>query len=187
MASRSDVRVVALVGVSGVGKSSLLSRLTSECSFLHLQAGKLIKQEKEIAMRSEVSSEDLRLGCVTENQSLLVDGFRRATEGVNGLVVLDGHTVIDGSDGLVEVPSYVFASLKLQHLVFLQEEPRTILDRRAGDAVRRRPQRSVEELYSHQLAGLSAATKIALELNIPMTIITPSHSREFLVVLKDQV
>lgn len=95
--------VVALVGLSGVGKSTLLGEIARSVPFCHFQASNLIKAERARSTSRETSSEELRLGPVLDNQALLISSFTRATRDVVGLVVFDGHIIIDGLFGLTEI------------------------------------------------------------------------------------
>lgn len=103
-------KVVALAGLSGVGKSTLLENAQRTLVFEHLQASELIKAERRECQRKPVAHDLLREGNIDDNQALLISGFmRRAPK--EGLIVLDGHTVIDTPDGLVEILPSVFRRL----------------------------------------------------------------------------
>jgi ABC-type dipeptide/oligopeptide/nickel transport system ATPase component len=95
--------VVALVGISGVGKSTLLRAAAETIQFQHLQASALIKAAKEKQTAETVVTDDLRTADITDNQALLVQGFSDARDPSKTLIVLDGHTVIDTPNGLVTI------------------------------------------------------------------------------------
>jgi adenylate kinase len=63
--------IIALVGISGVGKSTLLCELSKDLSFQHLQASALIKSEREAATLFETSTDDLCNANIADNQALL--------------------------------------------------------------------------------------------------------------------
>ena len=98
-------RIIALVGLSGVGKSTLLKKVGKRIPFMHLQASQLIKGE--LGRKSSVTrtSEELRNDVVIENQTLLITAFRREAAMYDGLVVLDGHVLVDTPNGLMEIPA----------------------------------------------------------------------------------
>ena len=93
MSSRT---VVAVVGLSGVGKSTLLKNARRRVSFEYLQASNLIKAEQQARLDELVAHDLLREKNIHDNQALLISGFIRNAP-KEGLVVLDGHTVIDYS------------------------------------------------------------------------------------------
>jgi adenylate kinase len=109
--------VLAIVGLSGVGKSTLIGQFEKELPLRHFTASELIKSELALHEFQVATSEELRLGPVVDNQVLLGSAFARRTEGLEGLVVLDGHVVIDGASGLVDIPASVFAGLGVQHML----------------------------------------------------------------------
>jgi adenylate kinase len=115
--------VLAIVGLSGVGKSTLISELEKALPLRHFTASELIKSEFALRRSEVATSEELRLGPVVGNQVLLASAFARCTEGLEGIVVLDGHVVIDGASGLVDIPASVFGDLGVQHMLFIRAVP----------------------------------------------------------------
>lgn len=162
-------RIVAVVGISGVGKSTALARAQVSLTFTHLQASALIKAEHELRQQKFVDHDTLREANIDDNQTLLIDGFHRAVPD-SGLVVLDGHTIIDTPIGLVEVESSVFRQIGASRIIVLTEEPEKIWQRRPSDSQRMRPMRSIDELRRQQDCSLVAARRAALELRIPLVI-----------------
>ena len=181
------MRVIAIVGLSGVGKSTLIAAVSDHTPFLHLQASALIKAEQEFRASLKQNSEELRLGAVLSNQSLLVAAFLRATKDVTGLVVFDSHTLIDGKDGLVQIPASVFADVGCKHMAVILDEPSKISDRRRTDVARSRPFPPESALAEHQELALKAARRIAQALSIPITIHSPQALDEIKVLLVEQL
>ncbi len=173
-----NLRVIALVGVSGVGKTTLLRNLELSSGTMHLQASALIQEERLRVDDLELSAEDLRNGPVVDNQALLVAAFCRKTKDHHGLAILDGHVVIDTETGLVVIPSSVFSSIGIERIIVVQDYPHMISERRLRDLTRERPKRSEEEIAVHQARSLEAASRIALELDCPLSVVTSRHDRE---------
>tara|TARA_R100000322_G_scaffold133295_1_gene89313 strand:+ start:1108 stop:1644 length:537 start_codon:yes stop_codon:yes gene_type:complete len=163
---------IAFVGISGVGKSTFLKSALGTTPFLHLEASKLIKEELALVQQQVQTSEDLRTGAVLDNQKFLVQAFHRNASGHEGLVVLDGHTVVDTGSGLQRIPASVFAEMSVRSILFLQDDPEVIRSRRAADTTRVRPKRSAQEIKMHQQEAMLAAADIALELGIPLQVVT---------------
>jgi adenylate kinase len=166
--------VIAIAGLSGVGKSTFLRAMAARVDFHHLIASDLIKAELARLDQGSSSSEELRLGAVVDNQQLLVKGFLQETAATTLPIVLDGHVLIDGKGGLIPIPSDVFRQIGTKHLVFLQDEPSTIRLRRTLDQGRLRPSRTVEELGEQQDLAIKTAAKICRELSIDMLLLTPA-------------
>lgn len=164
-------RRVALLGLSGVGKTTLLMRLSGKLAFTHLEASRLIKAEQARRSVSAQSSETLRTGPVLDNQALLIAGFQREARSIDGAIVFDGHSVVDGGNGLIEIPAEVFAALELNAICILQATPAEILARRQSDSTRLRPARSAEVIAAHQKIATKVARAIAEQLNLPFALI----------------
>lgn len=161
------MRRIALLGLSGVGKSTFLRALAEKVAFMHLQASDLIKAEHAYRHAQPQSSEALRTGAVLENQALLIAGFHRAAASATAPIVFDGHSVIDGRDGLIEIPGAVFAALDLAAISFLQADPATIAARRSQDTVRQRPLRDEVTLAKHQERAITVARRAADAIGCP--------------------
>ncbi|WP_414462428.1 ATP-binding protein [Hyphomicrobium sp. DY-1] len=172
--------IIALVGISGVGKSTLLRAAAETLTFQHLQASALIKEAKERRTSAAVASDELRTADIADNQALLVEGFGLARNSGDALVVLDGHTVIDTPLGLITIEPSVFAAVGVTQFIFVADDPNAILSRRTDDQSRNRPQRSALELEQHQEQAVLAAFKAALHLGVPLHMLTP-HQREALI------
>lgn len=167
--------VIALVGISGVGKSALLAALSRNTGFQHLQASGLIREARSSDTTGPVAGDSLRLADIDENQRLLVEGFNRARLREAPLIVLDGHTVIDAPAGLQFIAPEVFAAIGITRFVFLADLPAEIHRRRVGDASRNRPARTVAELEAHQNLALQQTLKVSLRMSIPVVVVMPTH------------
>lgn len=160
-------RRVALLGLSGVGKSTLIGQVAERTPLLHLQASSLIKAEQQHRAKTPDTSEALRTGPVLDNQALMIAAFDRLTRATTLPVVFDGHSLIDGRDGLLEIPSSVFSALGLDAIGFLDADPAAIFERRCRDAGRERPARDAATLAHHQGLAEAAARRIANDIGRP--------------------
>ena len=175
--------IIAVVGISGVGKSTLVRQAGGQRKILHLTASELIKSEQHRRQVQDQTSEELRAGPVLDNQSLLIAAFERATLDAGVPIVFDGHTTIDAPTGLVEIPTEVFRRIGVQHLVFVEDAPEEIARRRTADVSRSRPERSAAQLQRYQEVSKAAATRISTELSIPLTSIGPGELASLLSIL----
>lgn len=160
-------RAIALLGLSGIGKSTLVARLQEQLPVLHLQASALIKAEQAHRAARPDSSEALRLGAVLDNQALMTAAFRRIAATSTLSIVLDAHSIVDGRYGLVEIPSEVFAALGLATICFVKADPAVIVQRRLADTERNRPILTADVVASHQVIARAAAERIAEEIGCP--------------------
>jgi hypothetical protein len=96
-------------------------------------AGEPIAQSRKAAITGHaVSSELLRTDTVLDNQSLLIQAFARVLALATELVVFDGHCVVDGGAGLVEIRTEVIKALSITGIVYIQNTPAAIVARRAS-------------------------------------------------------
>lgn len=161
--------ITAVVGVSGVGKSSAIDRIKTRVPLLHIQASGLLK--KAFAKRGLApSSEDLRFGAVTSNQALLIEEFEAELSEVTDVskpVVLDCHVVIEGSGEVVNIGADVFRGLRVSRFIFLEDTPGELAARRRRDQSRLRNELSLAELKELQDLSRARAQTIAHELGVP--------------------
>jgi adenylate kinase len=158
-------QIVALVGISGVGKTTFARQLAEDLPIQHLTAGTLIK------MGSAIKSSDrdrLRLADIDENQQFLIDGFHQSRDPNKRYIVMDGHVVIHGPLGLEELSADVFEALKIDGMVHLSTDPTRILEHRISDDKRDRPILSEQEIFEHQSRSIAVAKTICRSLNVPL-------------------
>ncbi|MEQ9396130.1 ATP-binding protein [Haliea sp.] len=169
--------VVAVTGISGVGKTTFLRNAAKEIQFQHLTAGSLIATARATP---DNSREELRHADLEENQRLLIHGFAQARDSEAALVVLDGHVIIDSEKGITLIPSQVFADLEVNLIVHLEADPIKISQHRAGDANRSRPQLPAKTLFLHQQRSKQHARDLASDLGIGFLEATPGDCKTFI-------
>ena len=167
-------KVIALVGLSGVGKTSALNALSNHRSFQHLGASQLIREGRQLEDKPE-ALESLRNSNISQNQRLLTAGFRRVIDSQATHIVLDGHTVIETPSGLIAIDPEVFQELGITKFIFLSATPVVIASRRKADATRNRPIPPLDQIRIYQEAALLAAFNICVKLEIPLSIILPNE------------
>lgn len=167
-------RIIALTGISGVGKSTLVESLTTSLPLEHLQAGLSIMEGRD-AIGNSSRHDQLRLADIDENQRYLVEGLRRRAGACVGLVVLDGHTVIEKDEELILIDPAVFRAMSIKGMIFLEDDPAAIAERRRHDASRNRPLPSVERLRRVQDAAREQAVAICWELGVPLHVFRPDE------------
>ena len=162
-------KTVMLAGISGVGKTTFLNRLTSELSFQHLTAGSLISMARAVKTNER---DELRFSDIEENQRLLIHGLHLARDRNASLVILDGHVVIHTASGLEAINPEVFRALGINAILHLVGKTKQILENRAKEISRNRPRLSPQELEQHQSFSLLTASELSRTLDIPWLKIT---------------
>lgn len=167
-------RTIALTGVSGVGKSTLARTLSKAMPLEHLQASDLIREGRN-ATGDVVTQDQLRLIDLDENQRFLISGFRLATASKSGLIIFDAHTVIETGDGFVRVDAAVFGTIGINAMIFLEDDPKVIAERRRNDANRIRPLPDVGRLGRIQDVAREQAFTICHALGITLHVYHPNQ------------
>jgi adenylate kinase len=171
--------VIAVIGLSGVGKGWLISRFAKEHTAHHVEASRLLKEAKKATSGAHVTSEELRTGAVINNQDLLISAFLAEREKTSGLILFDGHCIVDSGAELVEIPVDVFKAISPSGIILICSEPATIADRRAGDTARTRPARSAAELHQHQERTRTICTSYAEFLGIGLHTVEAGDETAF--------
>ena len=176
-------KIVAFTGISGVGKTTFLKKVGNRVSFQHLTGGSLIAA----ARQADANQRDaMRHADLDENQQLLIDGFFATRDPQVGLVIMDGHVVIDNGDNLTELPSAIFRALGTSLMVHLEADPALIITNRSHDTARSRPKYNFETLNRHQSTSRNHAASIARDLGIDFHIVTHSDVDQFATTLSGQ-
>ena len=178
------VEVAAVFGLSGVGKSWLISRFAKTEEIAHVQASQLLREARaEISGRIE-SHEELRRGAVLDNQALLIDAFTKFRASATRPVIFDGHSIIDTGEQLLEIPVEVIQAIAPGGILFIKDEPASIIARRASDTARTRPVRSQEEILNHQARALTLCEQYTENLGVKLTIVQAGDQSGFSSAVK---
>jgi len=176
--------VIAIVGVSGVGKTTKIRQLRTEESFQHLTAGSLIlKAHSSFGDHRE----GLRLVDIARNQQLLVEGFNQARDRSAKCVVVDGHVVIDTPDGIQLIDPSVFKLLNVTAIIHLEDKPEQIFKNRVNDSHRTRPSRTILELADQQSISIKCARRVCKIIGVPFLQSTTTETEKIVSFINQQI
>jgi len=178
------MKVVGVFGISGVGKTTLVERVVAgRVGWARVSAGSFVQD-----IRPGLTRDALRASAgeeFHENQMAIVEGLHRLRAGLNVEVLLfDGHLVIDNGWDLVEVPLDVVRRLELSAVVFIEDVPETIVERRAADGGRERAERSEEHIANEQSTSRRVASSYAYALAVPFASFMPTEHLEVVAFVK---
>ncbi len=180
-----DLTIIA--GLSGVGKTHLINRIINEDdNFIHLSAGTLIKKRLEHVERD--SLRELGSNTIIANQFLMVEQMNEELAQFNApqKVLLDAHMLIDGHDGILEIPYEIFQRLAPRRLILLVANAEDIVSRRSLDASRKRPIRNSDELEKQQLQSAELAQTYCQQMGIPYIEFSSPDASALLDIIHSQ-
>lgn len=172
--------VIALTGLSGVGKSTLLKTAAKHVEFAYMSASTLIKNARDQYTVASIEQDQLRHADLDENQRLLVRGFQNEVNDNSQLVVLDSHTLVERETNHILISPDVFEAIGISVMVFLHDAPERIGQRRAADTARTRPVRSADEIHRIQEDALFQAKAICGKLGVELIRMSPGEGSIFI-------
>lgn len=159
-------KVVAVLGLSGVGKSWMISRYAAIANVAHIQASQLMRDARAGREGRPVTSEDLRRGPVLDNQSVLTDAFAKGLATEARPIIFAGHCLIDVGEQPIEIPVDVIRRLQPSGIVLVHAPADEIVRCRESDTSRERPVRTVDALATQQDRCVAICTDHAEQLGI---------------------
>lgn len=130
-----------LVGVHGVGKTTLLSKIREDIGLTALSISDLIRQTGNNIQSDEKNTKNIK-----DNQDLWKIQLKKYSFNSDELVVLDGHfALLDSQGKVIELPFSTFDDISIDRIV-LKSESASIIKKRLED---RDGKIWDEELISH--------------------------------------
>ena len=169
-------RVVAFTGLSGVGKTALIRTLGASVPLKHLQASSLIKEGRQASGETQSCRINCGLSISMRTSGFSLGASELKADTTTGLIILDGHTVIERDGGLTRIDPRVFGAIGIDSMIFLADEPEALAKRRRDDTTRNRPMVTVDNLRLAQEEAKDHAAVICRALSIPLQIFRPDQS-----------
>ncbi|MBZ2021420.1 ATP-binding protein [Streptococcus sanguinis] len=119
------MKYILLVGVHGVGKTTLLENLKKDVRLVALSISDLIRQAG-----NKIQSSDKFTKNIANNQELWKQELAHYPFKDNNVVILDGHfTLLNHSREIVELPFSTFDGLEISKIILKIEQPAIIRER----------------------------------------------------------
>ncbi|ROO02373.1 hypothetical protein BK673_27090 [Pseudomonas fluorescens] len=117
--------MIFIVGVYGVGKTTICKVLASSFDYIAVSASELIRRS-----RGEVTWDGVkRTRDISTNQHHLIQAVN-SLQGTNKNIILDGHfALLDGAGNIIEVDIDVFFALNIDVVLLIEDQPAEILAR----------------------------------------------------------
>ncbi|MGT2812315.1 ATP-binding protein [Streptococcus minor] len=152
---------ILLVGIHGVGKTTLLNKLKESIDLTALSISDLIRQAGNDIKRDEKYTKNIQ-----NNQFLWKEKLKEYSFLKDELVVLDGHfTLLDKNGDIVELPFETFDGIDIRKVVLKRELPSVIKDRLEN---RDRTLWNIDLIDNFQETETKRAQQFSVEKNIPL-------------------
>ena len=172
-------RVVVVVGVPGVGKSTVLSevlkilnkrRITAE---LAVFGTVMLEQAKRGGVKDR---DELRRLPVRRQRELQVKAARTISKGNKGIKIVDTHLFINTNEGYWPgLPADVLEALAPTNFVLVEAAPSEVLSRRSGDLTRRRDEATKETILREIELGRYILGAASIVTGAPMLVVENSE------------
>ncbi|CCO47127.1 hypothetical protein VIBNISOn1_230026 [Vibrio nigripulchritudo SOn1] len=156
-------KIILIIGISGIGKTTFCSHYRDyNYGICHIVASSHIKFVLD------------QHGCV--NQEYLTKSIYHQIESdPSNIFLIDGHLINND----VPISLEALTHLKLDAIIALIAEPKTIILRRKSDLTRNRKDEGVGELLSQQNHETEYASIVAENLSIPLIKIENPNLKTF--------
>lgn len=170
---------VFFAGIYGVGKSTVISKISSETGIKAYSAGDLISEKngERYGANKAVSNKDY-------NQRILIQRVAELLE-YNKKISLAGHFCIINKLGEIEeLPSYVFEEISLEKIILLEAPAETIIAHLSIRDDKCYPQELIQSMLNTER---EAAQKTSDRLGIPLIKYEMQYSEADEAFLIDQI
>lgn len=173
--------LIFVIGLSGVGKTSIIQRFVEENSdYLHLEASKIIKQVTGIQVLEKIRL--LPKNKIIENQDILIKELSKYKNSFDK-IILDGHLLINNSQELIPIPIDTIRKILPNRMILIEGNANDILLHRKNDLYKTRPNQLLVEIEEEQLELQKIAVKYCDELNIRLDIVNFEDYSRFRQIL----
>ena len=142
MLGLAESKKVVVVGIPGVGKTTVVSKVVEKLNTLnksvsvHSFGTVMFEEAKEDGL---IDRDDLRKLTVEEQKNLQKKAAEKIAEHQENIVIIDTHAFISTKEGYYPgLPHYVIQILKPTHFIAVSAKPDEIYNRRTNDDTRDR-------------------------------------------------
>lgn len=142
MLGLAESKKVVVVGIPGVGKTTVVSKVVEKLNVLnksvsvHSFGTVMFEEAKQDGLKDR---DDLRKLTVEEQKNLQKKAAEKIAEHQENIVIIDTHAFISTKEGYYPgLPHYVIQILKPTHFIAVSAKPDEIYNRRTNDDTRDR-------------------------------------------------
>ena len=176
-----DRKKVVIVGIPGVGKTSLVTRIVELLNGDKQRAsvhsyGTVMMNEAET---NDVSNRDnLRHLPVSQQKELQKQAAKKISELTDDVIFIDTHAFISTQEGFYPgLPNHVIQVLEPTHLIAISARPEEIYNRRMKDDTRNRDKISIEAIKKELAVQDAMLSSCSVLSGSPMKVILNNEGK----------
>ena len=176
-----DRKKVVIVGIPGVGKTSLVTRIVELLNGDKQRAsvhsyGTVMMNEAE---NNDISDRDnLRHLPVSQQKDLQKQAAKKISELTDDVVFIDTHAFISTKEGFYPgLPNHVIEVLQPTHLIAISARPEEIYNRRMKDDTRNRDKISIEAIKKEVAVQDAMLSSCSVLSGSPMKVILNNEGK----------
>jgi len=176
-----DRKKVVIVGIPGVGKTSLVTRIVELLNGDKQRAsvhsyGTVMMNEAE---NNDISDRDnLRHLPVAQQKELQKQAAKKISELTDDVVFIDTHAFISTKEGFYPgLPNHVIEVLEPTHLIAISARPEEIYNRRMKDDTRNRDKISIEAIKKELAVQDAMLSSCSVLSGSPMKVILNNEGK----------
>ena len=176
-----DRKKVVIVGIPGVGKTSLVTRIVELLNGDKQRAsvhsyGTVMMNEAE---NNDISDRDnLRYLPVSQQKDLQKQAAKKISELTDDVVFIDTHAFISTKEGFYPgLPNHVIEVLQPTHLIAISARPEEIYNRRMKDDTRNRDKISIEAIKKELAVQDAMLSSCSVLSGSPMKVILNNEGK----------
>jgi len=176
-----DRKKVVIVGIPGVGKTSLVTRIVELLNGDKQRAsvhsyGTVMMNEAE---NNNISDRDnLRHLPVSQQKELQKQAAKKISELTDDVVFIDTHAFISTKEGFYPgLPNHVIQVLEPTHLIAISARPEEIYNRRMKDDTRNRDKISIEAIKKELAVQDAMLSSCSVLSGSPMKVILNNEGK----------
>ena len=176
-----DRKKVVIVGIPGVGKTSLVTRIVELLNGDKQRAsvhsyGSVMMNEAE---NNNISDRDnLRHLPVSQQKELQKQAAKKISELTDDVIFIDTHAFISTKEGFYPgLPNHVIQVLEPTHLIAISARPEEIYNRRMKDDTRNRDKISIEAIKKELAVQDAMLSSCSVLSGSPMKVILNNEGK----------
>ena len=177
----AESKKVVIVGIPGVGKSSLVQTIVSKLNennidtSIHSYGTMMLEEAKKIGIKDR---DELRRLPVERQKELQKNTAKKISDLKNNIIFIDTHAFISTQEGFYPgLPNHVIQIIQPTHFIAISARPEEIYNRRMKDETRNRDKVSIESIKKELAIQDSMLSTCSVLSGSPMKVILNNEGK----------